>query len=83
MTCITTTTARSSHFERVFETTCARFRTERLDLYGIAAVDDREAFRENVWGKGGMIEFLLRMKERGRIGSIFCTNHRNPQHVRN
>lgn len=71
-----------SHFERVFETTCARFRTERLDLYGIAAVDDREAFRENVWGKGGMIEFLLRMKERGRIGSIFCTNHGNPQHVR-
>lgn len=71
-----------SHFEHVFETTCARFKTDRLDLYGIAAVDDREAFQENVWGKGGMIEFLLRMKEQGRIGSIFCTNHGNPQHAR-
>src|SRR6187397_1214270 len=30
------------HFERLFEATCERLRTERLDLYGIAAVDDRE-----------------------------------------
>lgn len=70
------------HFERLFETTCARFRTYRLELYGIAAVDDREALKENVWGKGGMVEFLLRMKEQGRIGSLYCTNHGNPRHLR-
>jgi predicted aldo/keto reductase-like oxidoreductase len=75
-------TGRVHHFEELFEATCARLRTDRLDLYGIAAVDDREAFQENVWGKNGMVEFLLRMKEEGRIGSIFCTNHGEPRHMR-
>jgi predicted aldo/keto reductase-like oxidoreductase len=70
------------HFERLFETTCARFKTHRLDLYGLAAVDDREAFRENVWGKGGMVEFMIRMKDQGRIGGIYCTNHGSPWHIR-
>src|SRR6202008_976891 len=75
-------TGRVHHFEELFEGTCARLSTDRLDLYGIAAVDDREAFQENVWGKNGMVEFLLRMKEEGRIGSIFCTNHGEPRHMR-
>src|SRR5271165_3890555 len=44
-----------NHFERLFEATCERFRSERLDLFGIACIDDREAFRENVWGTGGMV----------------------------
>ncbi len=75
-------TGRVQHFEDLFEATCARLRTDRLELYGIAAVDDREAFQENMWGKNGMVEFLLRMKEQGRIGSIFCTNHGEPRHMR-
>ena len=69
-------------FERLFETTCARLRTDRLELYGVACVDDREAFQENVWGSGGMVEFLLRKKEEGRLGAIFCTTHGSPEYVR-
>lgn len=75
-------TGRVHHFEDLFEATCTRLRTDRLELYGIAAVDDREAFQENVWGRNGMVEFLLCMKEEGRIGSIFCTNHGDPRHMR-
>lgn len=71
-----------SHFERLFETTCERFGTERLDLYGIACIDDREVYLENVWGSNGMVEFLLKMKEQGRIGGIFCTTHGAPEYVR-
>ena len=48
-----------AHFERLFETTCERLGTDRLDLYGIACIDDRECHRENVWGRQGMVEFLL------------------------
>ncbi len=70
------------HFERLFEGTCARLRTDRLDLFGIAAVDDREAFQENVWGRHGMVEYLLRMKQQGRLGGIYCTNHGEPAHMR-
>ena len=33
-----------SHFKKLFETTCKRFGTERLDLYGIACIDDRETY---------------------------------------
>src|SRR5262249_54000643 len=42
------TDGRVRHFEGLFEATCTRFRTDRLDLYGIACLDDREAYRENV-----------------------------------
>lgn len=71
-----------SHFERHFETTCERFGTERLDLYGIACVDELEADEENVWGKNGMVEFLLKMKEQDRIGGIYCTTHGTPEYLR-
>lgn len=69
-------------FGELFEATCERLGTERLDLYGIASVDDREAFRENVWGTGGMVEFLLEKKQEGRLGSIFCTSHGEPAFLR-
>jgi glutamate-1-semialdehyde aminotransferase/predicted aldo/keto reductase-like oxidoreductase len=70
------------HFERLFETTCERLGTERLDLYGIACIDDREAHQENVWSKNGMVEFLLKKKEEGRLRGIFCTTHGKPEYVR-
>ncbi len=70
------------HFERLFETTCKRLGTELLDLYGIACIDDREAHQENVWGKSGMIEFLLKKKEQGRLRGIFCTTHGKPEYVK-
>jgi glutamate-1-semialdehyde aminotransferase/predicted aldo/keto reductase-like oxidoreductase len=69
------------HFEHLFEATCRRFRTDRMELYGIACVDDREAYKENVWGKGGMVEFLQKKKAQGRIGGTFCTTHGNPEFI--
>ena len=46
------------HFISHFERTCELLETDRLDLYGIAAVEDREALGENVWGDNGMVAFL-------------------------
>jgi glutamate-1-semialdehyde aminotransferase/predicted aldo/keto reductase-like oxidoreductase len=69
------------HFEHLFETTCRRFRSDRVDLYGIACVDDREAFGENVWGRHGMVEFLQKKKSQGRLGATFCTTHGNPDYI--
>jgi predicted aldo/keto reductase-like oxidoreductase len=71
-----------AYFEKLFETTCERLGSDRLDLYGIACIDDREAHRENVWGRHGMVDFLLDMKARGRLGSIYCTTHGSPEYVR-
>jgi glutamate-1-semialdehyde aminotransferase/predicted aldo/keto reductase-like oxidoreductase len=69
------------HFEALFEATCRRLKTDRLDLYGIACLDDREAYRENVWGKGGMVDFLQRKKAQGRLGATFCTTHGDPEYI--
>ena len=71
-----------SHFEHLFETTCATFGTDRLELFGIACVDDREALGENVWGPGGMIDFLERKKSEGRLGGIFATTHGTPEYLK-
>lgn len=71
-----------SHFEALFEATCERLGTERLELYGIACIDDREVHKENVWGNKGMVEFLLKKKEEGRLGGIFCTTHGAPEFVK-
>jgi len=68
--------------EALFEATCKLFRTERLDLYGISCIDGAEAFKENVWGKNGMIEFLQKKKEEGRLGGIFCSTHGAPEYVK-
>lgn len=68
-------------FEYFFESARAKFGKRRLELFGIACVEDREALGENVWGAGGMVEFLLRKKREGRLGSIFCTTHGSPEYV--
>lgn len=73
---------RVRQFEAQFETAAARFGRERLDLFGIACIDDREAFKENVWGRGGMVEFLQRKKQEGRLTASFCTTHGSPEYVR-
>ena len=71
------------NFERLFEEACVRFDRPKIDLFGIACIDDREAFAENVWGKKGMIEFLLEKKAQGRIEAIFCTTHGSPEYIKN
>ena len=69
-------------FRNNFEKSCEIFGTEQLPLYGIAAMEDREALRENVWGKDGIVEFLQKMKRQGRIGHLFCTSHGKPEYVK-
>ena len=69
-------------FEHFFETTCRTFNKERLELFGIACIDDREMLGENVWGTGGIVQFLLRKKEEGRLGGIFCTTHGTPEYIK-
>jgi glutamate-1-semialdehyde aminotransferase/predicted aldo/keto reductase-like oxidoreductase len=71
-----------SHFEYLFESTCAQLGKKRLELFGIACVDDRETLGENVWGAGGMVEFLRRKKDQGRLGGTFCTTHGTPEYIR-
>ncbi|QOV90590.1 aldo/keto reductase [Humisphaera borealis] len=75
-------TGKVRHFERLFESTCRMLKTDRLELFGIASVEDREAGQENIWGKDGMVEFLQKMKATGRLGAIFCTTHGKPEFAR-
>ncbi|MEO0408668.1 MAG: aldo/keto reductase, partial [Cyanobacteria bacterium P01_A01_bin.135] len=70
-----------NHFEHLFEEACVRFDRPKIDIFGIACIDDREALGENVWGPKGMVEFLQRKKQEGRIGAIFCTTHGGPDYV--
>lgn len=37
-----------SHFERLFEQLCETLDQPQLDIFGIACIDNREAFQENV-----------------------------------
>jgi hypothetical protein len=70
-----------SHFEWLFETACRRYRTQRLEVFGIACVEDREYLNENVWGKGGVVEFLLEKKREGRLGAIYGETHGPPEYI--
>jgi predicted aldo/keto reductase-like oxidoreductase len=69
--------------ERVFEATCEKFGTGTLDLFGIAAISDQEAFGLNVWGKGGLVEFLQRKKQEGRLRALFASDHGSPEQMKN
>jgi uncharacterized protein len=68
--------------ERIFEDTCTKLRCKSLQLFGIACADDREIAGENLWGEGGMIEFLLKKKREGRLLGTFCTTHGTPEYIR-
>ena len=70
-----------AHFEWLFESACRKFKKQRLEMFGIACIDDREYLGEPVWGPGGMIEFLQKKKEEGRLGATFCTTHGAPEYV--
>jgi len=70
-----------AHFEWLFEAACRKFKKQRLEMFGIACIDDREYLGEPVWGTGGMIEFLQKKKEEGRLGAAFCTTHGTPEYI--
>lgn len=69
------------HFEFLFDNTCRLLRTRSLEMFGIACIDDREYLGENVWGEGGMIEFLLEKKRKREIKGIFCSTHGSTEYV--
>lgn len=69
------------HFKRLFENALRTYGVDYFPLFGIACLDDREAYEENVWGPKGMVEFLLRMKSEGVIGGLFCSTHGGPDFV--
>ena len=70
-----------AHFEWLFEDTCRKLGKRRLELFGIACLEDREFYGENVWGARGMVEFLRRKKSEGRLGATFCTTHGTPEDI--
>jgi len=69
------------HFERSFESTCRIFGRERLPMWGISCIDDQEFVGNDVWGRGGMVEFLAQKKREGRIDAVYCTTHAPPDYV--
>lgn len=60
---------------------CSLFGVRRLGLYGLGCIDDLERIGENVWGGGGMVEVLQRLKSQGRVGALFCSTHGSPAYV--
>ena len=71
-----------AHFEWLFETTCRTLKKRSLEIFGIACIDDREHLGENVWDPGGMVEFLLKKKQDGRLAAVFCTTHGTPEYIK-
>lgn len=73
--------ARLEDLAPFFENTCHAFRTERLALYGLGGIEDMEWHGENVWGAGGMVEYLLDRKAEGRLGGLYCSTHGSADYV--
>jgi predicted aldo/keto reductase-like oxidoreductase len=73
-----------ANFEELFERAYLKFARHdgALAMFGVACVDDRERLSENVWGAGGMIEFLQEKKREGRLLGTFCTTHGRPDYIR-
>jgi predicted aldo/keto reductase-like oxidoreductase len=69
-------------FERALDNTCAAFNRSHIDLFGITAISDQEAFGANVWGPGGLVELLQQWKQAGRIGAIFGSDHGSPEQMK-
>lgn len=67
--------------EPYFESVCALLGGRPPALYGLGCIDDLERLGENVWGRGGMVEHLLRWKEEGRVGALLCSTHGPPEYV--
>lgn len=74
-------------FEAQFEQSLALFgRTgsdgkKRLDIFGIASVEDRLILGDDVWGKHGQVAFLQRKKQEGVLRNSFCTTHGSPEFI--
>ncbi len=69
-------------FERAFEELCRHFDQNGIDLFGITSITEAELYGARVWGAGGLVEFLVRRKEEGRIRAIFASAHGTPAQLR-
>lgn len=69
------------HFEYLFESTCRILGKSRLEMFGIACIDDREYLGEDVWGPAGMVAYLEKKKAEGRLGGIFCSTHGTAEYI--
>ncbi|MFC1701744.1 aminotransferase class III-fold pyridoxal phosphate-dependent enzyme, partial [Pseudomonadota bacterium] len=72
---------RRKDLEAFFENTCHVYGKQRLELYGIAGIEDIEWNGEDVWGPDGMVSFLQAKKAEGRLGALYCTTHESPDYV--
>ena len=70
-----------AHFEHGYERARELWGTGPLPLWGISCIDDQEFVGRNVWGSGGMVEFLEREKRAGRLLASYCTTHGTPEYV--
>jgi predicted aldo/keto reductase-like oxidoreductase len=73
--------ARTKDLPAFFEHTCHIHKTRRLAMYGLAGIEDLEWHGENVWGRGGMVEYLQDRKTEGRLGGIYCSTHASADYV--
>ena len=71
-----------SDIERAFETACETYGRPCIDLFGLGAIAEQEAFGHDVWGAKGTVEFLRRKKEEGRVRALFASDHGNPAQMR-
>jgi uncharacterized protein len=69
------------HFAASFEKTWELFGRRPFGMFGINCLNDCEYLQHNVWGSGGMAEFLGRLKREGRIKGTFCTTHGQPEDI--
>lgn len=67
--------------EDFFENTCRLFGKHQLEMYGINCISDLEV-SANVWGNGGMIDFLQKKRSEGRLKGIFCSTHGSIDHIK-
>jgi predicted aldo/keto reductase-like oxidoreductase len=74
-----------ARFERSLELFGRRGRDGRLrlELYGIASVEDRLVLGDDVWGEQGQVAFLQRKQREGVLGHLFCTTHASPAFIAN
>ncbi len=66
---------------RLVEQSLKNLRTDKLDLYQIHGVRDREE-AESIFSGGGVLEAMEQLKGEGVIGHIGITGHRNPEPLR-
>jgi len=69
------------HFERCFEAAQRANGPGPLPLWGISCIDDQEFVGRDVWGRGGMVEFLAARKRDGSLLAAYCTTHGPPDYV--